>query len=346
MDFGLTDEQRSIVQVTRAFVERELYPHEEEVERTGVLRPELARADPGEGDHGRAVRREHARGGRRRRLRHGHLGAVREGARPGQLRAALTASAGPRTSCWPAPRRSGSATSIPSVRGERRDCLAMTEPDAGSDLRAMRTRAVRDGDGWRIRGTKHFISHAQRVRLRDPVRRHRPRRGRRRPQGDVDVPGRPRHARSCRARRLPQRLAPRLHQRDPRLRRLLGARRRAARRGGQGVRPGRHLAGQHPAPGRRHLPGPGGAGARPRGPARRRAGAVRAEDRPLPGHLLQARRHGHRAAGGRAAHARRGLEVRPGPRRPTPTSRWPRSRPPRCWRWWPTRRSRSTAGWG
>ena len=45
MDFGLTDEQRSIVQVTRAFVERELYPHEEEVERTGVLRPELARRD-------------------------------------------------------------------------------------------------------------------------------------------------------------------------------------------------------------------------------------------------------------------------------------------------------------
>ena len=42
MDFALTDEQRSIVEVTRAFVERELYPHEEEVERTGVLRPELA----------------------------------------------------------------------------------------------------------------------------------------------------------------------------------------------------------------------------------------------------------------------------------------------------------------
>jgi acyl-CoA dehydrogenase len=42
MDFGLTDEQRSIVDVTRGFVERELYPHEEEVERTGALRPELA----------------------------------------------------------------------------------------------------------------------------------------------------------------------------------------------------------------------------------------------------------------------------------------------------------------
>ena len=42
MDFGLTDEQRAVVATTKAFVERELYPHEEEVERTGVLRPELA----------------------------------------------------------------------------------------------------------------------------------------------------------------------------------------------------------------------------------------------------------------------------------------------------------------
>ena len=49
---------------------------------------------------------------------------------------------------------------MPCVRGERTDCLAMTEPGAGSDIRAIRTRAVRDGDGWTIRGTKHFISHA------------------------------------------------------------------------------------------------------------------------------------------------------------------------------------------
>jgi len=48
----------------------------------------------------------------------------------------------------------------PCVRGEKIDCLAMTEPGAGSDMRAMRTKATRDGDGWVIRGTKHFISHA------------------------------------------------------------------------------------------------------------------------------------------------------------------------------------------
>ena len=49
---------------------------------------------------------------------------------------------------------------LPCVRGERVECLAMTEPEAGSDVRAIRTRAAREGGGWRIRGTKHFISHA------------------------------------------------------------------------------------------------------------------------------------------------------------------------------------------
>lgn len=36
---------------------------------------------------------------------------------------------------------------------------AMTEPGAGSDSFAMQTRAVRDGDGWRINGTKTFVSN-------------------------------------------------------------------------------------------------------------------------------------------------------------------------------------------
>jgi alkylation response protein AidB-like acyl-CoA dehydrogenase len=36
---------------------------------------------------------------------------------------------------------------------------AMTEPESGSDSFAMRTRAVKDGDGWRITGTKTFISN-------------------------------------------------------------------------------------------------------------------------------------------------------------------------------------------
>ena len=41
MDFSLNDEQQLILDTTREFVTRELYPHEREVEQTGVLRPEL-----------------------------------------------------------------------------------------------------------------------------------------------------------------------------------------------------------------------------------------------------------------------------------------------------------------
>ncbi|MFD1052386.1 acyl-CoA dehydrogenase family protein, partial [Kibdelosporangium lantanae] len=36
----------------------------------------------------------------------------------------------------------------------------MTEPESGSDVRSMRTSAVRRGDDYVVTGTKHFISHA------------------------------------------------------------------------------------------------------------------------------------------------------------------------------------------
>ena len=49
---------------------------------------------------------------------------------------------------------------LPVVRGEKMDALAMTEPDAGSDVRGMKCFARRDGGDWVVNGTKHFISHA------------------------------------------------------------------------------------------------------------------------------------------------------------------------------------------
>jgi alkylation response protein AidB-like acyl-CoA dehydrogenase len=50
---------------------------------------------------------------------------------------------------------------MPAVCGEKMDALAMTEPEAGSDVRGMKCRAVRDGSDWVINGTKHFISGAE-----------------------------------------------------------------------------------------------------------------------------------------------------------------------------------------
>jgi butyryl-CoA dehydrogenase len=49
---------------------------------------------------------------------------------------------------------------MPCIRGETWDCLAMTEPGAGSDLRGMTASARQDGSDWVLNGTKHFISHA------------------------------------------------------------------------------------------------------------------------------------------------------------------------------------------
>ncbi|MCB0016078.1 MAG: acyl-CoA dehydrogenase family protein, partial [Anaerolineales bacterium] len=43
MNLAPTDEQQMIIDTTRAFVEKELLPHEEEVERTNAVRPELGR---------------------------------------------------------------------------------------------------------------------------------------------------------------------------------------------------------------------------------------------------------------------------------------------------------------
>lgn len=49
---------------------------------------------------------------------------------------------------------------VPAIRGEMVSAIAVTEPDAGSDVAAIRTRAVRHGDQWVINGTKMYITNA------------------------------------------------------------------------------------------------------------------------------------------------------------------------------------------
>jgi acyl-CoA dehydrogenase len=49
----------------------------------------------------------------------------------------------------------------PLLDGDIVSCFAMTEPQGGSDPAVFTTRAVRDGDGWVLSGTKFFASHAK-----------------------------------------------------------------------------------------------------------------------------------------------------------------------------------------
>ncbi len=263
MDLELSPEQRAVVETTRAFVLRELVPHEDEVERSGRLAPELARRL-----RDRAIRAglfaanmpEDVGGGgldtlswmlMERELGHtGYALQMYAVARPSRILLACNDS-----------QREGYL--LPTVAGERTECLAMTEPEAGSDLRGMRTRAVRDGPDWVITGTKHFISHADEsdyVILFAATGEEAAVRGRAPAGGDHRLPGRPGRGGPGGAARLPQRLAPRVQQLGADLRRLPGAGRGGAGRGGPRLRGGQHLAGHHPAAGRRDLPraGPGG----------------------------------------------------------------------------------------
>ncbi len=52
---------------------------------------------------------------------------------------------------------------LPGVKGEKIAALAITEPDAGSDVSSIRCRAEREGDGFRLSGSKMFITNGVRA---------------------------------------------------------------------------------------------------------------------------------------------------------------------------------------
>src|SRR5499427_8713166 len=160
MDFALTDEQQLIVKTTRDFVHQELVPHEREVESSGVLREALWRPLKAKaiaaGLYAANMPAEVGGAGLdgvswalyEKEL--GHTSYALQYtcvARPSNI---LLACEGAQRARY----------LLPTVRGERVECLAMTEPQAGSDLRGMKTTAVERGGDFIINGTKHFISHA------------------------------------------------------------------------------------------------------------------------------------------------------------------------------------------
>jgi acyl-CoA dehydrogenase len=160
MDFGLTDEQKMIVETTRSFVETELYPHEAEVEQTGVLRIDLVRELQAKamaaGLYAANMPEEVGGAGL------DTLSWLLYEKELGRANYALhwTCVARPSNILLAGTPEQRERYLMPCIRGETWDCLAMTEPGAGSDLRGMKASAREEGGDWVLNGTKHFISHA------------------------------------------------------------------------------------------------------------------------------------------------------------------------------------------
>jgi acyl-CoA dehydrogenase len=162
MDFGLDDEQRAIVDTVRTFVIRELYPHEDEVDRLDDVPPVLV-----EEIRAKAMKAGLYAANMPEELGGGGLDAVamtlveRELGRASYALQWLIAR--PSNILQACVGEQRERYLLPAIRGDRRDCLAMTEPGAGSDIRSMTTRAARDGDDYVIDGTKHYISNADKA---------------------------------------------------------------------------------------------------------------------------------------------------------------------------------------
>ncbi|MFI5958587.1 acyl-CoA dehydrogenase family protein [Cryptosporangium sp. NPDC051539] len=161
VDFALSDEQRAVRDWVRTFVERELMPLEPE-----VLRRERA-GEPG-------ITREESRALQRKARESGFWGILTPEEYGGMNLGAITASIleAELGRTFVPFRFGGSADNIlfhgneeqkqrylrPTIEGERISCFAITEPGAGSDAKAIRTSARRDGDEWVINGEKTFIT--------------------------------------------------------------------------------------------------------------------------------------------------------------------------------------------
>jgi acyl-CoA dehydrogenase len=159
MQYGLSEEHEMIAATVRNFVEREIHPHEAEVDRTGEVRPEVARTIRDKtlalGFYACNFPEEVGGAG----LSHLEFALVERELGRGSM--ALTHFFGrPQNILMACTGEQRDRYLLPAVRGERMDALAMTEPGAGSDIRSMKTTARRVGGDWVLNGTKHFISGA------------------------------------------------------------------------------------------------------------------------------------------------------------------------------------------
>ena len=158
MDFSLSEEQHLLVSSIRGFIESELRPLEEDIEKTGRLADDVAseiRAKSQElGLYAVNIPTKYGGGGLSvldwmiAEEQFGRTSDILIRRAFGNVYEILLEGTDAQIETY----------LIPAVRGDRTFSVAFTEPEAGSDAAAIKTRAVRKNDGWVLNGSKHFIS--------------------------------------------------------------------------------------------------------------------------------------------------------------------------------------------
>ena len=178
MEFDLNEEQLAIQQAAREFAEKEVAPTVDEDDREHRFRQDLVRKMGELGFFGTIIPEEY--GG----TNSGFLSLViitEEIARiHSSLRVAINMQIAPARALLEYGTEEQKKKYISKiVDAELITCFAITEADAGSDVAAMRTRAVRDGDSYVLNGSKTWISNAQVADMAllyaytDPEKKHR-----------------------------------------------------------------------------------------------------------------------------------------------------------------------------
>jgi alkylation response protein AidB-like acyl-CoA dehydrogenase len=160
MDFELTAEQQLFRKTLRDFVRDRIAPVARELEQAGRYPTEIVEGMKALGLFGLTVPEAH--GGLAVDLV-SYAIAFEEIARGWMGIAGILGSHS--LACWLLARHGTEAQQrrwLPDLAtGRRRSGLALTEPGVGSDLQAITTRAVRDGDAYLLRGTKMWITNAR-----------------------------------------------------------------------------------------------------------------------------------------------------------------------------------------
>jgi len=160
VDFQLNEELQAIQEAAREFAEKEVAPTADDDDREHRFRLDLVRKMGELGFFGCTIPEEY--GG----TNSGFVSLViitEEIARiHSSLRVAINMQLGPSRALVEFGTEEQKKRYVPKlVTAELLSCFAITEPDAGSDVAAMRTRATRKGDCYRLNGSKTWISNAQ-----------------------------------------------------------------------------------------------------------------------------------------------------------------------------------------